>query len=152
MRSFTALLSGLLLVASAALAAPTTKSAEQPVVTYLGSQGRILSGGASTTKGLVFTSGTIPSFNGTVVEGGIGPQTAQVIKNIEVILKEAGSSLDYILKTTVYLADMNDYAAMNEVYASMLPDPKPGRTAVQVGKLPGNFLVEIEAIAAIPDS
>lgn len=60
--------------------------------------------------------------------------------------------MDYILKTTVYLADMNDYAAMNEVYASMLPDPKPGRTAVQVGKLPGNFLVEIEASKFSPYS
>lgn len=55
------------------------------------------------------------------------------------------------MKTTVYLADMGDYAAMNEVYGSMLPSPKPGRTAVQVGKLPGNFLIEIECIAAIPD-
>jgi hypothetical protein len=70
---------------------------------------------------------------------------AQVIKNIAVILEEAGTSWDYVLKTTVYLADMGDYAAMNEVYGSMLPSPKPGRTAVQVGKLPGDFLIEIEA-------
>lgn len=55
------------------------------------------------------------------------------------------------MKTTVYLASMDDYAAMNEVYGAMLPSPKPGRTAVQVGQLPGKFLVEIEAIAAIPD-
>jgi enamine deaminase RidA (YjgF/YER057c/UK114 family) len=55
------------------------------------------------------------------------------------------------MKTTVYLADMGDYAAMNEVYGAMLPSPKPGRTAVQVGKLPGDFLIEIECIAAIPD-
>lgn len=55
------------------------------------------------------------------------------------------------MKTTVFLASMDDYAAMNEVYGDMLPSPKPGRTAVEVGKLPGNFLVEIEAIAAIPE-
>jgi enamine deaminase RidA (YjgF/YER057c/UK114 family) len=56
-----------------------------------------------------------------------------------------------VLKTTVFLANMSDYTAMNEVYAAMLPTPKPARTAVEVGKLPGAFLIEIEAIAAIPD-
>lgn len=66
------------------------------------------------------------------------------------MLEEAGSSLAHVLKCTVYLADMGDYAAMNEVYRRMLPDPKPARTAVQVGKLPGEFLVEIEAVAAVP--
>jgi len=76
---------------------------------------------------------------------------AQVITNIAAILEEAGTSWDYVLKTTVFLATMDDYAAMNEVYAAMLPDPKPARTAVEVGRLPGNFSVEIEAIAAIPD-
>jgi enamine deaminase RidA (YjgF/YER057c/UK114 family) len=56
------------------------------------------------------------------------------------------------MKTTVFLANMSDYTAMNSVYSSMLPSPKPARTAVEVGKLPGAFLIEIEAIAAIPDS
>jgi 2-iminobutanoate/2-iminopropanoate deaminase len=55
------------------------------------------------------------------------------------------------MKTTVYLADIGDYAAMNEVYAAMLPTPKPARTALQVGKLPGAFLIEMEAIAAVPE-
>jgi enamine deaminase RidA (YjgF/YER057c/UK114 family) len=77
---------------------------------------------------------------------------AQVIKNIGVILEEAGTSWDYVMKTTVFLANMSDYAAMNAVYGAMLPSPKPARTAVEVGKLPGAFLIEIEAIAAIPDS
>jgi reactive intermediate/imine deaminase len=77
---------------------------------------------------------------------------AQVIKNIAVILEEAGTSWDYVMKTTVFLANMSDYTAMNEVYAAMLPSLKPARTAVEVGKLPGNFLIEVEAIAAIPDS
>jgi enamine deaminase RidA (YjgF/YER057c/UK114 family) len=75
-----------------------------------------------------------------------------VIKNIAAILEEAGTSWDYVMKTTVFLANMSDYTAMNEVYAAMLPSPKPARTAVEVGKLPGNFLIEVEAIAAIPDS
>jgi reactive intermediate/imine deaminase len=123
--------------------------------------------GAWTSKGIVYTSGTVPTFNGSIVTGGIGPQTvrkmpttmvmhinpsqAQVIKNIGVILEEAGTSWDYVMKTTVFLANMSDYTAMNEVYGAMLPSPKPARTAVEVGKLPGNFLIEIEAIAAIPD-
>jgi reactive intermediate/imine deaminase len=79
------------------------------------------------------------------------PSQAQVITNIATILEEAGTSWDFVLKTTIFLASMDDYAAVNEVYGEMLPDPKPARTAVEVGKLPGNFLVEIEAIAAIPD-
>lgn len=66
------------------------------------------------------------------------------------ILEEAGTSWDNVLKTTVYLANMSDYSAMNEVYGEMLPNPKPARTAIQVGRLPGNFSIEIEAIAAIP--
>ncbi|KAF2745238.1 hypothetical protein M011DRAFT_447521 [Sporormia fimetaria CBS 119925] len=145
MVSFASIISSCLFIAGLAAATPTSKLAEQPVVTYLGSQGRILSGGAFTNKGIVFTSGTVPSLNGSIVPGGIEPQTARVIKNIGAILEEAGTSWDYVLKTTVYLANMDDYAAMNEVYAAMLPSPKPGRTAVQVGKLPGDFLVEIEA-------
>lgn len=74
------------------------------------------------------------------------------MKNIAAVLEEAGTSWDYVMKTTVFLANISDYAAMNEVYAAMLPSPKPARTAVEVGHLPGDYLVEIEAIAAIPDS
>jgi enamine deaminase RidA (YjgF/YER057c/UK114 family) len=127
--------------------------------------------GAWTSKGIVYTSGTVPTFNGSIVTGGIEAQTvrshsfiranvfvstdihqAQVIKNIGAVLEEAGTSWDYVMKTTVFLANMSDYAAMNSVYGTMLPSPKPARTAVEVGKLPGAFLIEIEAIAAIPDS
>lgn len=78
-------------------------------------------------------------------------QKAQVISNIAKILEEGGTSWEYVLKTTIFLASMDDYAAVNEVYGELLPDPKPARTAVEVGKLPGDFLIEIEAIAAIPD-
>jgi enamine deaminase RidA (YjgF/YER057c/UK114 family) len=117
------------------------------------------------TKDLVFVSGTIPSLNGTIPEG-IEAQTvstidiysiflanrlqAVVINNIAAILAEAGTSWDNVLKTTVYLADMGDFGAMNGVYGSLLPSPKPARTCIQAGQLPGNFLVEIEAVAAIP--
>lgn len=126
------------------------------------------------TKDLVFVSGTIPSVNGTIPEG-IAAQTvshspcllcgknppkralkltytlqAVVINNIAAILEEAGTSWEYALKTTVYLANMDDFAAMNAVYRELLPNPKPARTTIQAGRLPGNFLVEIEAVAAIP--
>jgi len=151
MVSITSLFTVALVASSTALALVTPKVAEQPVITYLGTQGPILSSGAFTTKGIVYTAGTVPSLNGTIVTGGIKNQTAQVIKNIAVILEEAGTSWDYVLKTTVFLANMSDYTEMNEVYAAMLPTPKPARTAVEVGKLPGAFLIEIEAIAAIPD-
>ncbi|OAK96603.1 hypothetical protein IQ06DRAFT_44970 [Phaeosphaeriaceae sp. SRC1lsM3a] len=152
MVSFTSILSTFLVVAGVTVSTPLPKSASQPVVTYLGTQGPILSSGAWTSKGIVYTSGTVPTFNGSIVAGGIEAQTAQVIKNIGVILEEAGTSWDYVMKTTVFLANMSDYTAMNSVYSSMLPSPKPARTAVEVGKLPGAFLIEIEAIAAIPDS
>jgi reactive intermediate/imine deaminase len=75
---------------------------------------------------------------------------AQVIRNIGAILEEAGTSWKYVLKTTIMLATIDDYAAMNEVYEELIPDPKPARTAVEVGHLPGNFSIEIEAIAALP--
>ncbi|KAF2649878.1 hypothetical protein K491DRAFT_697736 [Lophiostoma macrostomum CBS 122681] len=152
MVSFTAIFTGFLLATGTAVATLAPKLAEQPVVTYLGTQGPILSSGAFTTKGIVYTSGTVPSVNGTIIEGGIAEQTAQVIKNIAAVLEEAGTSWDYVLKTTVFLANMSDYTAMNEVYGALLPTPKPARTAVEVGKLPGDFLIEVEAIAAIPDS
>ncbi|KAF2998441.1 hypothetical protein E8E13_000626 [Curvularia kusanoi] len=152
MVSITSLLTTLLAVASVASAKPVAKSTKQPVVTYLGTQGPILSSGAWTSKGIVYTSGTVPTFNGSIITGGIEEQTAQVIKNIGAVLEEAGTSWEYVMKTTVFLANMSDYTAMNAVYGAMLPSPKPARTAVEVKKLPGNFLIEIEAIAAIPDS
>lgn len=73
-----------------------------------------------------------------------------MIESIAAILEEAGTSWENALKTTVYLADMDDFSAMNEVYGGLLPDPKPARSTIQVGKLPGDFLIEIEAVAAMP--
>jgi enamine deaminase RidA (YjgF/YER057c/UK114 family) len=76
-------------------------------------------------------------------------QTA-IINTISGLLEEAGTSWDLALKTTIFLADMGDFQAMNAVYSKLLPDPKPARTTIQAGKLPGNFLIEIEAVVARP--
>ena len=75
-----------------------------------------------------------------------------MINNIAAILEEAGTSWENALKTTVYLASMDDFSAMNGVYGSLLPNPKPARTTIQAGKLPGNFSIEIEAVVALPRS
>jgi 2-iminobutanoate/2-iminopropanoate deaminase len=101
---------------------------------------------------LLFTAGQIPLDPTTqqVVAGGITEQVTRVLENLKSILEEGGSSLDRVVKTTVYLKDMNDFAAMNNVYEAYLgrggEDP-PARTTVEVSRLPKNVLVEIEAIA-----
>ena len=97
---------------------------------------------------LVFTSGQIPISVGTgeVVGGGIAEQTEQVIKNLKAVLEAAGSSLDKVVKTTCFLADMNDFAAFNEVYAKHFTG-KPARSTVAVKQLPKSVLVEIETVA-----
>lgn len=97
----------------------------------------------------VFISGQIPvnPADGTIAEG-IQAQTAQSIANLTAILAEAGMTLDNVVKTTVFLADMNDFAAMNAVYAEKFNAPFPARSAVAVRELPKQVLVEIEVIAA----
>lgn len=97
----------------------------------------------------VFISGQIPvnPVTGEIPQG-IAPQTAQSIANIKAILAEAGLSIDNVVKTTVFLADMNDFAAMNAVYAENFTAPFPARSAVAVKELPKQVLVEIEVIAA----
>ena len=99
---------------------------------------------------LVYTSGQIPidPATGTFVEGGIKAQTRQSLLNVQAILKEAGLTMDNVLKTTVFLADMNDFADMNAVYAEFFAEPYPARSAVAVKTLPKNALVEIEVVAA----
>ena len=101
--------------------------------------------------GWVFCSGQIPfdPDTGEQVEGDIGPQTDQVLKNVAAVLNAAGASLSNIVKTTVFLADMGDFAGMNEVYARHFGDHRPARAAVAVRTLPKNVSVEIEAIAHI---
>ena len=100
--------------------------------------------------GMVFASGQLPinPATGAFPEGGIKEQTRQSILNAEAILKEAGCSLANVVKTTVLLADIADFAAMNEVYASFVSEPFPARSAFAVRDLPKGALVEIEMIAA----
>ena len=101
--------------------------------------------------GFVFVSGQLGLEPGAkeMVEGGIAPQTEQVFANLRAILAEAGSSLDNLVKTTVYLQRLDDFAAMNEVYKKHVGDIPPARATVEVAKLPSGSLVEIEAIAVV---
>ena len=99
--------------------------------------------------GFVFVSGQIPldPSKGQMVDGDIGAQTHRVITNLREILAAAGSSLDRVVRSTVYLADMGDFAAMNEVYASHFTSPAPARSTIQASKLPKDARVEIDVIA-----
>jgi 2-iminobutanoate/2-iminopropanoate deaminase len=101
-------------------------------------------------NGLVYTSGQIPinPQTGLFVEGGIKEQTRQALANAQAILSEAGLDMSNVVKTTVYMADMADFAAMNEVYAEFFSEPFPARSAIAVKALPKGALVEIECIAA----
>ena len=98
---------------------------------------------------LVYTSGQIPinPATGNFVEGGIKEQTRQSLTNIKAILEEAGLSMNNVVKTTVFLVDMNDFADMNSVYAEFFSEPYPARSAVAVKTLPKGALVEIEVVA-----
>jgi len=100
-------------------------------------------------NGLVFASGQIPLDPATMqlVDGDIGAQTEQVLNNVKAVLEAASSSLERVVKTTVFLADMNDFAAMNEVYAAFFGATRPARSTVQAARLPRDVRVEIEAIA-----
>ena len=101
-------------------------------------------------NGFVFASGQIPldPKTGTFVEGGLKEQTRQALTNASSILKAAGTDLAHVVKTTVYLDSMDDFAAMNEVYAEFFSHPFPARSAVAVKKLPKGALVEVEVLAA----
>lgn len=98
---------------------------------------------------LVFVSGQLPidPATGSFAEGGIKELTRQSLTNMKAILEEAGTSMANVVKTTVFLADMNDFAAMNEVYAEFFAAPFPARSAVAIKTLPKGALVEIECIA-----
>ena len=100
---------------------------------------------------LLFCSGQIPldPKTGALVEGDIATQTRQVFANIGAILQAAGASFDRVVKTTVFLADMNDFAAMNEVYATYFASPAPARSTVAAAGLPKNARIEIEIIALL---
>lgn len=100
-------------------------------------------------NGLVFASGQIPTDpkTGQFVPGGIAEQTEQVIKNLSRVLEAAGSGLNRVVKTTVFLVDMEEFAAMNEVYGKFFSDEPPARATVAAARLPRDARVEIEAIA-----
>ena len=98
---------------------------------------------------MIFTSGIIPinPANGTLVDGSIEEQTKQVFDNMKGLLEDAGSSLDKIIKTTVFIKNMNDFSRINEVYASYFTGDFPSRSCVEVARLPKDVLIEVEAIA-----
>lgn len=93
--------------------------------------------------------GPIDPETGEVLDGDIGEQTALTMENIAAVLEAAGSSLDSVVKATVYLGDMADYAAVNEVYAEYLTEPYPARSAVEVGEFPVDVGIEIEVVATV---
>ena len=101
---------------------------------------------------LVYTSGQIPidPATGAFVEGGIREQTRQSLTNVRAILAEAGLAMSDVVKTTVFMADMNEFAEMNAVYAEFFAEPYPARSAVAVKTLPKGALVEIEVVAEAP--
>ena len=100
-------------------------------------------------NGLIFASGQIALDPATmqIVEGGIREQTERVMKNLRAVLEAAGSSLDRVVKTTVFLADLNDFVEMNETYGRFFGEVPPARSTVQVSRLPRDVRVEIDVIA-----
>ena len=104
---------------------------------------------ATEVNGFIFTSGQIPLIpeTGELVSDDIKKATARSLDNIKAILEEAGSSLDKVLKVNIFLDDVNDFAAVNEVYAEYFTEHKPARSCVEVANLPKKALIEIEAIA-----
>jgi 2-iminobutanoate/2-iminopropanoate deaminase len=106
---------------------------------------------ASVHAGLVFTAGQIPldPQTGELIGSDIEAQTEQVLRNLSAVLEAAGSSLSSVLKTTVFLRDMNDFPRMNEVYSRFFADHRPARSTVEVARLPRDCDVEIECIAAV---
>ncbi|UCH25163.1 MAG: RidA family protein [Trueperaceae bacterium] len=104
------------------------------------------------TGNLVFTSGQIPLHpDGTLVEGGIEVQTTQVMHNLQAVLEAAGSSLEHVVKCTCFVADLNDFGAINKVYGSFFKKTPPARSAVEVARLPLDVKIEIEAVAVLAD-
>ncbi|MEW8958000.1 MAG: RidA family protein [Moorella sp. (in: firmicutes)] len=100
---------------------------------------------------IIFTSGQIPidPQSGQVVEGGVAAQVARVMDNLQAVLAAAGASLDDVVKTTLYIKDMNDFGTINEVYGRYFTKEPPARSCVEVARLPKDVLVEIEAVAVV---
>ena len=102
---------------------------------------------------LLFTSGMIPidPATNTLVEGGIDVQAERALMNVKALLEESGSSLDKVVKTVVFIKDMNDFAKVNEIYAKYFTKDFPARSCVEVARLPKDVLIEMEAIAEVDD-
>lgn len=102
-------------------------------------------------NGFLFTAGQIAldPATGEIVQGGVREQTARVMRNLSAVLASAGTSWSDVVKTTVYLQDMNDFPVVNEIYGEALGDARPARSTVQVAALPRGVLVEIDAVAAV---
>lgn len=107
---------------------------------------------AVVVNGLLFSAGQLglDPYSGIMVEGGVKAQTLQAMLNLKAIVEEAGSSMELVIKTTIFLLDMNDFATVNGAYAGFFPENPPARSTVQVARLPKNGLVEIEAVALVP--
>lgn len=116
-----------------------TPNAPEPIGPY--------SQGIQTQGTMLFLSGQIPLNNGEIVPGGITEQTTQVLENIKALLDAAGYSFAHVVKTTVFLKDMNMFVSMNETYGKYFGESKPARSTVEVARLPKDVLVEIEVIA-----
>ena len=103
------------------------------------------------TGNLIFTSGMIPidPATNTLVEGGIEVQATRAIENLKALLEASGSGLDKVVKTVVFIKDMNDFAKVNEIYATFFTDAYPARSCVEVARLPKDVLIELEAIAEV---
>ncbi|MEH7144252.1 RidA family protein [Priestia megaterium] len=118
-----------------------TKNAPQAIGPY--SQGIVV-------NNLFYSSGQIPLRpDGTLVEGDVQVQATQVFENLKAVLEEAGASLNTVVKATVFIKDMNDFTALNEVYGDYFGEHKPARSCVEVARLPKDVLVEIEVIALV---
>lgn len=105
---------------------------------------------AMIANGMVFTSGQIAlTPAGEMVDGDVSAQCVQVLANLKAVLDASGSSLDKVIKTTIFLTDMDDFAAVNAIYAEAFGDHKPARSTVAVKTLPKNALVEIDAVALV---
>ncbi|MEK7679427.1 MAG: RidA family protein [Deltaproteobacteria bacterium] len=100
-------------------------------------------------RGFIFLSGQIPidPATGTLIKGGVAAETRQVLRNLEAVLKDAGASLNDVVKTTVYLKDISKFTEMNNVYAEFFTEPYPARATVEVRDLPKGAQVEIDAVA-----
>lgn len=103
-------------------------------------------------ENLIFTSGQIPAdpSSGEIVPGGVEPQARQALKNLKEVLNAAGASLNNVIKTTVFIKNMDDFALINGIYAQFFGEQPPARSCVEVARLPKDVLVEIEAVAYIP--